>query len=119
MPFPRRLFSGRPVQAGQVKRKTSKPIAEPSPKAVQKQFTMLPAEVELIEELRLRFQREALARTSKPVDIARSEVVRAGLHSLSKLNPNKLYQAVEAVEELKEGRRKITKPERRNPDSRD
>jgi len=67
---------------------------------------MLPAEVELIEELRLRFQREALVRTSKPVDIARSEVVRAGIHSLSKMKPGKLYKAVEAVEELKEGRRK-------------
>jgi hypothetical protein len=88
------------------KRKTPTTTATPSPKAVQKQFTMLPAEVELIEELRLRFQREALVRTSKPVDIARSEVVRAGILSLSKMKPDKLYKAVEAVEELKEGRRK-------------
>lgn len=67
---------------------------------------MLPADVDLIEELRLRFQRESLARTSKPVDINRSEIVRAGIHSLSKLKPEKLYQALEAIEELKEGRRK-------------
>jgi hypothetical protein len=89
-----------------VKRKTPTAPAVPPPKAVQKQFTMLPAEVDLIEDLRLRFQREALVRTSKPVDIARSEVIRAGIHSLNKMKPGKLYKAVEAVEELREGRRK-------------
>ena len=67
---------------------------------------MLPADVELIEELRFRFQQEALNRASKPVDINRSEIVRAGIHTLNKLKPGKLYQALEDVEELKEGRRK-------------
>jgi hypothetical protein len=67
---------------------------------------MLPADIDLIEELRKRFQQEALTRTPKPADINRSEIVRAGIHSLSKLKPGKLYQALDAVEELKEGRRK-------------
>src|SRR5689334_13333323 len=89
-----------------MERKTSKPAATPPPKAVLKQFTMLPADVELIEELRFRFQQEALNRSSKPVDINRSEIVRAGIHTLNKLRPSKLYQALDAVEELKEGRRK-------------
>jgi hypothetical protein len=58
----------------------------------------------MIEDLRFRYQKEALAKKSKPVDIAKSEIIRAGIHALSKMSNDQLYKAVEQVEELQEGR---------------
>jgi hypothetical protein len=79
-------------------------MALSSVKAVQRQFTMLPSDAELIEKLRRKYQREALKRKTVPADIARSEVIRAGIHSLNKLSGEDLFQIIEDVEELKEGR---------------
>ncbi|CAN5140258.1 hypothetical protein BH20ACI1_BH20ACI1_08170 [soil metagenome] len=75
-------------------------------KAVSCQFTMLPLESELIEDIRHRYQKEAITITNKPVDIVRSEIVRAGILALSKMSPKDLYQQLEEVPILKEGRPK-------------
>jgi hypothetical protein len=81
-------------------------LAAKSDKAVQRQFTMLPSDAALIEELRRKYQREALKRKTVPVDIAKSEIVRAGIHSLKKMSGEDLFATIEDVEELKEGRPK-------------
>lgn len=81
-------------------------IAQPAVKAVPRLYTMPPADAELVEQLRFRYQREALARTSKPADIAKSEIIRAGIQVLSKMSDDQLYKVVEQVEELQEGRPK-------------
>jgi hypothetical protein len=78
--------------------------AKTAGKAVPRLYTMLPADAAMIEELRFRYQKEALAKKSKPVDIAKSEIIRAGIHALSRMTNNQLYKAVEQVEELQEGR---------------
>jgi hypothetical protein len=89
-----------------LQRKPSK-IARGSDKAVQRQFTMLPSDTELIEKLRRKYQREALKRKKEtPADIARSEVIRAGIHSLTKMSGEDLFSTIEAIEELKVGRPK-------------
>ena len=79
-------------------------LAAKSDKAVQRQFTMLPSDADLIEELRRKYQREALKRKSSPVDIAKSEIIRAGILSLERMSAQDLFEIIEAVEELKEGR---------------
>jgi hypothetical protein len=78
-------------------------------KAVSCQFTMLPSESELIEEIRVRYQKEALSVSNKPADIVRSEIVRAGILVLSKMNSKDLYEQLEELEILKEGRPKVKK----------
>jgi hypothetical protein len=76
-------------------------------KAVQRQFTMLPSDTELIEKLRRKYQDEAGKRKKgTPVDIARSEVIRAGIHSLRKMSAEELFSTIEDVEVLKVGRPK-------------
>ena len=79
-------------------------VIKTAEKAVPRLYTMLPTDAELIEELRFRYQKEALTKKSKPVDIAKSEIIRAGIHALSKMSNEQLYKAVEQVEELPEGR---------------
>jgi hypothetical protein len=79
-------------------------VVQSTRKAVPRLYTMLPTDAELIEKLRFRYQKEALARTSKPADVAKSEIIRAGIHALSKMSNEQLYKAVENVEELQEGR---------------
>lgn len=82
-------------------------LAGRSDKAVQRQFTMLPSDTELIEKLRRKYQREALKRRKEtPADIARSEVIRAGIHSLGKMSVEDLFLTIEDIEELKVGRPK-------------
>jgi hypothetical protein len=91
------------------------PIRKPmqmAAKAVQRQFTMLPSDSELIDQLRFRYQRQALLVRSEPADIAKSEVVRAGLHSLRTMSDKQLYAEIEAIEELKEGRPKKVSAEK-------
>jgi hypothetical protein len=91
-----------------VANKKNKPVEtvviKTAEKAVPRLYTMLPTDAELIEELRFRYQKEALTKKSKPVDIAKSEIIRAGIHALSKMSNEQLYKAVEQVEELPEGR---------------
>jgi hypothetical protein len=77
-----------------------------SDKAVQQQFTMLPSDVELINNLRGKYQREAGRRKAPYVEIAKSEVIRAGIHVLKKMSLGELYTAIENIEVLKEGRPK-------------
>ena len=85
-------------------RKPSKIAAK---KAVKSQFTMLPSDTDLIEKLREKYQRVALKKKKEmPADIARSEVVRAGIHSLTKMSAEELFLTIEDVEELKVGRPK-------------
>lgn len=79
-------------------------MAKVAGKAVPRLYTMPPTDAALVEELRFRYQREALAKKSAPVDIAKSEIIRAGIHALSKMSDEQLYKAVEQVEELQEGR---------------
>jgi hypothetical protein len=82
-------------------------IAVASKKAVQHQFTMLPSDTELIEKLRRKYQVIALRRKKRAVaDIARSEVIRAGIHSLKKMSREDLFSTIERIEELKVGRPK-------------
>jgi hypothetical protein len=81
-------------------------VAQPTVKAVPRLYTMLPTDAELVEQLRFRYQREALARTSRAADIAKSEIIRAGIQVLSKMSDDQLYKVVEQVEELPEGRPK-------------
>lgn len=77
-----------------------------SDKAVQKQFTMLPSDVELIDKLRGKYQKEAFKRKATHVELAKSEVIRAGIHALKRMTKEDLYTAIENIEELKEGRPK-------------
>lgn len=89
------------------KKKPAKTVAARSAvKAVPRLYTMLPTDAELVEQLRFRYQREALARTSRAADIAKSEIIRAGIQVLSKMSDDQLYKVVEQVEELPEGRPK-------------
>lgn len=81
-------------------------VAQQTVKAVPRLYTMLPTDAELVEQLRFRYQREALARTSRAADIAKSEIIRAGIQVLSKMSDDQLYKVVEQVEELPEGRPK-------------
>ena len=81
-------------------------LAAKSNKAVQRQFTMLPSEGELIEKLRRKYQREGLKRKATPIDIVKSEIIRAGILSLDRMSAEDLFEIIEAVEELKEGRPK-------------
>jgi hypothetical protein len=90
--------------ANKKKKPVEKVVAQAAMKAVPRLYTMLPREAEMIEDLRFRYQKEALAKKSKPVDIAKSEIIRAGIHALSRMSNDQLYKAVEQVEELKEGR---------------
>ncbi len=85
----------------QIESKTDNPK-----KAVSCQFTMLPSESEMIEEIRCRYQKEALSVSNKPADIVRSEIVRAGIFALSKMSSKDLYKQLEELEILKEGRPK-------------
>jgi hypothetical protein len=91
-----------------VANKKNKPVktvvAKTAEKAEPHLYTMPPTDAKLIEELRFRYQKEALAKKSEPVDIAKSEIIRAGIHALSKMSNDQLYKAVEQVEELREGR---------------
>jgi hypothetical protein len=75
-------------------------------KAIQRQYTMLPADADLIDEIRDRYQGEARKRRRGPVDIAKSEVIRAGILLLDTLRDKQLYTAIERVETLHEGRPK-------------
>ncbi len=54
------------------RRKEEKKLTQETVKAVSCQFTMLPAESDLIEEMRVRYQKEALSVSHKPADIVRS-----------------------------------------------
>ena len=78
-------------------------------KAVSCQFTMLPSESELIEEIRVRYQKEALSVSNKPADIVRSEIVRAGIWALNNMSSEDLYKHLDNLETLKEGRPKVIK----------
>ncbi len=82
-------------------------ISGKSKRAEKRQFTMLPSDDELIEKLRRKYQREALKRNKEsPADIARSEVIRAGIHSLKKMSGEDLFSTIENIEELRVDRPK-------------
>jgi hypothetical protein len=68
-------------------------------------FSMLPSEVDLIQALRRRYQRRSLAaHKDSPADVTKSEIVRAGLAVLKDMSDEDLFNAVEELTELKEGR---------------
>ena len=92
--------------AGKSSVKSGKAVQPQFTKAVQQQFTMLPSDVELIDQLRKKYRREADKIKATYVEIAKSEVVRAGIHVLKKMNREELYAAIENIEVLKEGRPK-------------
>ena len=75
------------------------------------QFSLVLEDVEQIENLRLRYQRLALEKSNRPVDITKSELVRAGIYALIKMQDPQFFKRVEEVEELKEGREPKEKPE--------
>lgn len=88
-------------------RKQSKESSDrdrPRRKAKPRQFTLLPEDIEQIESLRSRYQKLALAKSDKPADIVKSEIVRAGIYALRQLNDNQFFKTVEKLEVLKEGR---------------
>jgi len=91
------------------RRKEEKKLTQETVKAVSCQFTMLPAESDLIEEMRVRYQKEALSVSHKPADIVRSEIVRAGIWALNNMSSKVLYKHLENLETLKEGRPKTKK----------
>lgn len=88
--------------------KKNKPVetvaAKADGKAVSRLYTMLLTEADMVEDLRFRYQKEALTKKSKAVDITKSKIIRAGIRALSKMSKDQLYNAVEQVEELQEGR---------------
>lgn len=66
---------------------------------------MLPSEISLIQELRRRYQRRSLmAYKDSPADVTKSEIIRAGLAVLKGMSDEDLFDAVEGLTELKEGR---------------
>lgn len=83
----------KPAESGQSLRK-AKPC----------QFTLLPEEIEQIEGLRFRYQKIALAHKDEPVDIVKSEIVRAGLQALLLQSDAQFYKTIEKLEVLNEGR---------------
>lgn len=84
-----------------------KEVTNPPPKKAKNcNFSLLPEEEDLINSLRLRYQKIAIPDSKKPVEITKSEIVRAGIHHLETLNNSQLIKAINSVEELKEGRPK-------------
>lgn len=82
-------------------------------KAKACQFTLLPGDIERIERQRSRYQRLALAKSDAPVDIAKSEIVRAGISALMSLSDQQFFKHVESRAVLNKGRpAKIKKPTR-------
>ena len=66
---------------------------------------MLPSEVKLIQDLRRKYQNRAhVVRKDRPADVTKSEIVRAALAVLKGLSSEEIFEAVEGVPELKEGR---------------
>ena len=78
----------------------------PQKKAKNCNFSLLPQDEELINSLRLRYQKIAVPNSNKPIEITKSEIVRAGIHYLKTLNNSQLIKAIDTIEELKEGRPK-------------
>ena len=74
------------------------------PTAKRCQFTLPPEDIDLIEELRSRYQTEEKKTNEGYVDVAKSEIIRAGLKALSKMADSKLKKVVNEVEKLKQGR---------------
>lgn len=54
--------------------------------------------------MHFRYQKEALTKKAKPIYIAKSGIIRAGIHALNKMSNDQLYKAVEQIEEPQEGR---------------
>ncbi|MFL6333063.1 MAG: hypothetical protein ACJ754_06930 [Pyrinomonadaceae bacterium] len=90
-------------------RKQTTPAKEEGPpgpeRAQTASFSMLPSEIDLIQDLRRRYQRRCLtAHKDSPADVTKSEIVRAGLTTLKGMSDDDLFKAVEDLTELKEGR---------------
>lgn len=75
-------------------------------KAKRCQFTLSPEDVVLIDELRIRYQKILVPGTDEYVEVAKSEIVRAGLRALGEMSDKKLRRAVQEIEKLQEGRPK-------------
>ncbi len=78
----------------------------PQKKVKNCNFSLLLKDEELINALRLRYQKIAIPNSNKPVEITKSEIVRAGINYLETLNNSQLIKAIDTIEELKEGRPK-------------
>lgn len=76
------------------------------PKAKRCQFTLPPDDVGLIDKLRKRYQDLTLPESETYVEVAKSEVVRAGLQALNEMSDKKLQKAIASIEKLPEGRPK-------------
>lgn len=76
------------------------------PKAHRQQFTLLPEDVELIEDLRKRYQDRESQQISAYVEVPKSRIVRAGLRALKEMSDAKLQKTINSVEKPPEGRPK-------------
>lgn len=74
-------------------------------KVTKPHYSLTPADVSLIEQLRRRYQTFALKENSDgPADISKSEIVRAGIYALTHLSDSQIYKVVESLQKLKKGR---------------
>ena len=86
------------------KKKVSK-IDKGGKKAAKPHYSIPPEDIDLIETLRSRYQTLALEKKSNiPADIAKSEIVRAGVHALNNLTDAQFYKVIESLQRLSRGR---------------
>lgn len=86
------------------KKRVSK-IDEGGRKAAKPHYSIPPEDIDLIENLRSRYQTLALKKKSNvPADIAKSEIVRAGVHALNNLSDSQFYKVIESLQRLNKGR---------------
>jgi hypothetical protein len=73
-------------------------------------YSMPDADVQIIEALRFRYQKLSLSEEKNvPVDISKSEIVRAGINVLNKLNDSQFIKAINNLDKLPKGRKKSRK----------
>ena len=86
------------------KKKVSK-IDKGAKRVAKPHYSIPPEDIDLIETLRSRYQSLALKKKSNvPADIAKSEIVRAGVHALKNLSDSQFYKAIESLQRLSKGR---------------
>lgn len=73
---------------------------KPMTKVIRDAFTMLKTDVDVISEIKKKCQRSG-------IDVNKSLIVRAGIHAISDMSPEKISQLFDKIEKIKVGRPKI------------
>ena len=70
----------------------------PGPRVVRDSFTMPATDHRLIRELQILYAREGIL-------LNKGEVLRAGLHALTRMTPDELAAVADRIEHMKSGRK--------------